>query len=112
MKKKLQDSHENNGNHGGGVFASGRKWGLGAKIGIVTAQCQRITGTNWKKTLANQWNRKKITKKAHAGRGQETKWEIPFYMDQTDVTLVDKKPNAKCQLKLLSPLPVGNFGQR
>jgi hypothetical protein len=33
-------------------------------------------------------------------------------MDQTDVTLVDKKPNAKCQLKLLSPLPVGNFGQR
>jgi hypothetical protein len=67
---------------------------------------------NWKKTLANQWNRKKITKKAHAGRGQETKWEIPFYMDQTDVRLVDKKPNAKCQLKLLSPLPVGNFGQR
>ena len=28
------------------------------------------------KGLANLWSRKKITKKAHAGRGQETKWEI------------------------------------
>jgi hypothetical protein len=26
--------------------------------------------------LAKLWRRKKITKKAHAGRGQETKWEI------------------------------------
>jgi hypothetical protein len=38
---------------------------------------QRITGTDWKKVLANRWNRMKITKKAHAGRGQETIWEIP-----------------------------------
>jgi hypothetical protein len=29
-----------------------------------------------KKGLANQWSRKKITKKAHAGRGHETKWEM------------------------------------
>jgi hypothetical protein len=28
------------------------------------------------KGLANLWSRKKITKKAHAGRGQETKWEM------------------------------------
>jgi hypothetical protein len=30
-------------NHGGGVFASGRKWALGAKKGIETALCQRKT---------------------------------------------------------------------
>jgi hypothetical protein len=30
-----------------------------------------------KTVLANPWSRKKITKKAHAGRGLETKWEIP-----------------------------------
>ncbi|MGB8368794.1 MAG: hypothetical protein ACLPYZ_03105 [Limisphaerales bacterium] len=29
-----------------------------------------------KKVLANPWSRKKITKKAHAGRGQEAKWEM------------------------------------
>jgi hypothetical protein len=35
-------------------------------------QCQRITGMDWKKILANLWNRKKTAKKAHAGRGPET----------------------------------------
>jgi hypothetical protein len=49
---------------------------LGSQKGIETALCQRITGTDWKKVLANGWNRKKITKKAHAGRGQETTWEM------------------------------------
>jgi hypothetical protein len=38
--------------HGGGVFASGRKWALGAKKGIETALCRRITGTDWEKVLA------------------------------------------------------------
>jgi hypothetical protein len=28
------------------------------------------------KRLANPWSRKKITKKAQAGRGHETKWQI------------------------------------
>jgi hypothetical protein len=37
---------------------------------------QRITGADRKKVLANQWNRKRITKKAHAGRGPETIWEM------------------------------------
>jgi hypothetical protein len=32
---------------------------------------------SWKKLLANRWNRKIIMIKAHAGRGQETIWEIP-----------------------------------
>ncbi len=66
MKKETQQSQGNTGNHGRGVFASGRKWALGAKSGIETALCQRITGTDWKKILANRWNRKRITKKAHA----------------------------------------------
>jgi hypothetical protein len=48
--------------HGGGVFVSGSKWALGAKSGIDTALCQRITGTDWKKFLANLWNRKRIAK--------------------------------------------------
>jgi hypothetical protein len=33
---------------------------------------------DWEKALANPWSRKKITKKSHAGRGQETIWEIPI----------------------------------
>jgi hypothetical protein len=32
---------------------------------------------------ATLWGRKKITKKAHAGRGQETKWEISNDMKTT-----------------------------
>jgi hypothetical protein len=42
---------------------------------------QRITGADWKKVLANQWNRKRITKKAHADRGPETIWEMSDYVD-------------------------------
>jgi hypothetical protein len=64
------------GNHGGGVFSSGRKRALGAPKGIETPLCQRITGADWKKVLANLWSGKRITKKALAGRGLETKWEI------------------------------------
>jgi hypothetical protein len=29
-----------------------------------------------KKNLALHWRGEKITKKAHTGRGQETKWEV------------------------------------
>jgi hypothetical protein len=39
--------------------------------------CQRKTGGELKKRLADPWSGKRITKKAHVGRGQETKWEIP-----------------------------------
>jgi hypothetical protein len=38
---------------------------------------QRKTENGLEKGLANLRSRKKITKKAHAGRGQEIKWEIP-----------------------------------
>jgi len=36
--------------------------------------CQRKTEVGPENGLANLWGRRKITKKAHAGRGQETKW--------------------------------------
>jgi len=39
--------------------------------------CRRKTGGGLEKGLANLWSRKSITKKACAGRGQETKWDIP-----------------------------------
>jgi hypothetical protein len=52
---------------------------LGAQKGIETALCQRITGTDWKNVLAKLWSRTKITKKIHAGRGQETIWEMSDY---------------------------------
>jgi len=76
MKEETQQSHENSRNHGRGVFASGSKWASGAKTVNETPLFQRITGADWKKVLANQWNRKRITKKAHAGRGPETIWEM------------------------------------
>jgi hypothetical protein len=50
---------------------------------------QRKTEGDWKKGLANMWGGKKITKKAHAGRGQETKWEIP---------VKDIHPTIVCQI--------------
>jgi hypothetical protein len=44
-----------------------------------TSLFQRITGTVWEKSLqicgaGREW--RKINKKAHAGRGPETKWEM------------------------------------
>jgi hypothetical protein len=53
------------------------KKGFGSQKGIETPLCQRKTEGGLETGLANLWNRKKITKKAHAGRGQEIKWEIP-----------------------------------
>jgi hypothetical protein len=35
------------------------------------------SGDGPEKGLANQYSRKKITKEAHAGHGQETKWQNP-----------------------------------
>jgi hypothetical protein len=61
MKAELVKNTEK---YGGGVFASGRKWAMGAKKGIETALCQKITGTDWKKVLANPGGRKIVTKRA------------------------------------------------
>jgi hypothetical protein len=49
-----------------------------AQMSTKRALCPRKTEGGLEKDLANLWSRKKITKKAHAGRGQETKWEIRF----------------------------------
>jgi hypothetical protein len=32
---------------------------------------------DWKMAFANLWSRQRITKKAYAGHGLESKWEIP-----------------------------------
>jgi len=48
----------------------------------TTPLCQSKTGhglTKLKKGLASLWRGKSITKTAHAGRGQETKWEMSDY---------------------------------
>src|ERR1700691_1213633 len=37
-------------------------------------------GKKIEKRLANLWGRNKITKKAHAGRGHEIKWEMSVNM--------------------------------
>jgi hypothetical protein len=42
--------------------------------------CQRKAVGGQEKGLANLWSRKKITKKAHGGRGQESKWEMSVIM--------------------------------
>ena len=60
MKKEIQQSHENNGKNGRGVFTSGRKLVLAAKTVNETPPFQRITGVDWKKVLANMLSRQKI----------------------------------------------------
>jgi hypothetical protein len=44
------------------------------KRAVVVSRCAQTEG-GLEKRLANLWSRKKITKKAHAGGGQDTKWE-------------------------------------
>jgi hypothetical protein len=52
----------------------------GAKVSEALPLSEKKQGRIGKRTgkgLANLWSRKKITKKAHAGHGPETQWEIP-----------------------------------
>jgi hypothetical protein len=49
---------------------------LGGQNSIETPLCKRKIDGEPEKMLANLWSRRKITKKAHAGRGQEIEWEI------------------------------------
>ena len=78
MKEEIQQSQGNTGNHGGGVFAWGGKACEKAQIAAKRPLCQRKTGGGLEKGLATLWRGKRITKKAYAGRGQTTKWEIPI----------------------------------
>jgi hypothetical protein len=46
-----------------------------------TSYAEEKPGADLKKVLANLWSRKrmgKISQKGYAGRGQETKWEMPI----------------------------------
>jgi len=45
---------------------------------LATENRGRI-GKKIEKRIANLWGRNKITKKAHAGRGHEIKWEMSDY---------------------------------
>jgi hypothetical protein len=76
MKEETQPSHENNENHGRGVFASGRKWVLESKKHRNTPWTRENRRADLKKVLVNLWSGHRITKIAYAGRGQETKWEM------------------------------------
>jgi hypothetical protein len=52
--------------------------GHGSQTRHRNTSCAREkTAGGLENRLATLWSRKKITKKAHAGRGQETIWEIP-----------------------------------
>jgi hypothetical protein len=46
--------------------------------GFFANDSQRKAEGGLEKGLATLWSRKKNTKKAHAGRGPEAKWEIPM----------------------------------
>ena len=50
--------------------------GIGVEKGIGTLPVPEKNRGRTGVALANLRNRKRITKKAHAGRGQETKWEM------------------------------------
>jgi hypothetical protein len=49
MNEKVKGTHENNGNHGRGVFTSERKWALGAKRASEHLPRREKTGCRLKK---------------------------------------------------------------
>lgn len=57
--------------------------------------------------LANLWNRKRITKKARAGRGLETIWEIPVQMEAIKKALAGLFVQSPGKQEALPMLPGG-----
>jgi hypothetical protein len=53
MNEKVKGTHENDGNHGRGVFSSGRKRALGAKRASEHPLCQRKAEGGFENGLAN-----------------------------------------------------------
>src|ERR1035437_3561904 len=92
MKEETQPSQGNTGNHGGGVFASGRNRACEPKKAPKHPRCQRKIEGEPKKSFANLWSRQRITKKAHAGRGLETIWEINQYEKRTQLQRNEPPP--------------------
>src|ERR1035437_10967578 len=92
--------HKNNGNHGGGVFASGGKAFEKAQLATNRPLCQRKTEGGREKRLANLWSRKKIRKTPHVDRGQTIKWEIPINNERLNVR---KTPTKGAAMKPATP---------
>src|ERR1039458_10271721 len=75
MKEETQQSHENNARKR--CLRIREKMGVGSKKWHRNSPVPENNRNGLEKVLANRRNRKIITKKAHAGRGLETIWEIP-----------------------------------
>jgi hypothetical protein len=56
-------------------LVAGYVWQAGENFAKIIVRMKNRGRTG--KRLANIWSGKKIFRSAHAGRGQETKWEIP-----------------------------------
>jgi hypothetical protein len=78
LARILLPTEGSSGNYARVVFARGGKSCGKAQMSNERSFCQKNRG-GLQKWLANLWSRKKITKKVHAGRGQQTKWETPGY---------------------------------
>src|SRR5208282_97490 len=99
------ESHENKGNHGGGVFAWGGKACGKAQMSTQRPLCQRKTHEGLENGLANLWSRQKIskiTKKAYAGRGHDSKWEIPDEDNQRQDSSEALARSAKARIRVSS----------
>jgi len=76
--------------------------------------CQRKTGDGLEKDLANLWSGKKITKKAHAGRGLETIWEMSVNVLETmiaqpDANHINSLQNELSRLYQAESYQINNF---
>jgi hypothetical protein len=101
MKEKVKGTHKNNGNHGGGVFAWGGKACGKAQRSTKRSLFQRKTEGGSENGLVNPWSGNRITKKAYAGRGPETKWEIPDNMKYMEI--LDPQPFTPMLCQAYSP---------
>jgi hypothetical protein len=81
MKAERARMQGNTGNPRGGVFASGSNGALDPKKATKHRRGQRKTENRLEKQLAKLWGRKKITKTASAGCGQQLIWEMSAYTD-------------------------------
>jgi hypothetical protein len=52
---------------------------LEARNGLGSSEFQNKAEVRMKRKLALHWRGEIITKKAHAGHGQETKWEMSIF---------------------------------
>src|ERR1700677_2970984 len=106
------DSHENNRNHGGGVFRwHGKACGKAQKP-TKRSLCRRKTLGGPQNRLANPWRRQKTTKKPHAGRGQETIWENPVNRSKGLLYVCDAAGNSLLTRGIQGELIIFQGGHR